>query len=357
MHFTGFTKLSSGIVQSSIMLEDSDTFKAWIVFLASCESDGIARVSAVYISSICHFSLEKTLDIIKKLESPDPVSRSTNDEGRRIERINGGYRIINYLQYREYTYSDSPEAIKKRAQRDIGTKKGHVPNIGTKKGHVPDSLSSVLLSSTSSSLKSLEEESKKEESIIPEAAVLPKVEEEYLQVALTLKKNISETGTDMLFKEKALVDWANTFRLMVERDHRTVEQIRQKITAVFEDNFWKRNIRSADKLREQWNSGKLDGLNSSAGEATGQDNQVSDHVDDFVRVRAMGRFKEALKKYFPETWDNIVLPQETDYVWMSVEKIMKTKKARDGAFKIIMDLFRENGADNGTIFDNISDAK
>lgn len=113
----GFTKLDSGIVQSSIMLEDSDTFKAWIVFLAACESDGIARVSPVYISSICHFDIEKTMDIINKLESPDPLSRSINDDGRRIKRVDGGYFVINYQKYREYSYSDSAAAVRKRKSR------------------------------------------------------------------------------------------------------------------------------------------------------------------------------------------------------------------------------------------------
>lgn len=146
----GFTKLDSGIVQSSIMLEDSDTFKAWIIFLASCDSDGIARVSPVYISSICHFTIEKTMQIIKKLESPDELSRSINNEGKRIERVDGGYKIINYLKYREFTYSDSKEAIKKRRQRE-GHKGDMSPNHG-------DTLSSVLL-------KSSEEDRSEEERI------------------------------------------------------------------------------------------------------------------------------------------------------------------------------------------------
>jgi hypothetical protein len=147
----GFTKLDQGIIQSSIMLEDSDTFKAWIVFLAACGSDGIARVSPVYISSICHFSIEKTLEIINKLESPDPLSRSINDEGKRIERIDGGFRIINYLKYREYTYSDSKEAIKKRKQR------GHKGDMSPFNG---DTLSSVLLSSALKDKEKIQEEEK-----------------------------------------------------------------------------------------------------------------------------------------------------------------------------------------------------
>lgn len=114
----GFTKLDSGIVQSSIMQEDPEVFKAWIVFLAVCDPDGVSRVSPVYISSICHFSIERTMEIIRLLESPDPLSRSINDDGKRIERVDGGYRIINYQKYREFTYSKSPDALRKRKKRE-----------------------------------------------------------------------------------------------------------------------------------------------------------------------------------------------------------------------------------------------
>jgi hypothetical protein len=97
------------------------------------------------------------MEIINKLESPDPLSRSTNDDGRRIERIDGGYRIINYLKYREYTYSDNPESVYKREYRD---KKKKEETNRTCVGHVQDTLSSVLLNSSSSS-SSLKEDYKK----------------------------------------------------------------------------------------------------------------------------------------------------------------------------------------------------
>jgi hypothetical protein len=112
-----FTKLDSNIVQSSIMLEKAEVFKLWIVLLATCESDGISRVSPVFLSSVCHFSIKDTLEYLSVLESPDELSRSLNNEGRRIKRVDGGYEIINYQKYRDFCYSSSSSAVRQRKHR------------------------------------------------------------------------------------------------------------------------------------------------------------------------------------------------------------------------------------------------
>jgi len=46
--------------------------------------------------------------------------------------------------------------------------------------------------------------------------------------------------------------WANTIRLMRERDSRTHQQIRELFSWANSDDFWSKNILSPDKLRKQW---------------------------------------------------------------------------------------------------------
>jgi len=113
----GFTKLDERILQSSIMAEDATTFKVWITLLAACERNGIAYVSPVYLSSVCHIPLNRITASLERLESPDKNSRSLADEGRRIKRVDGGYEIINYLAYREASLRDA-EAERKRLYRE-----------------------------------------------------------------------------------------------------------------------------------------------------------------------------------------------------------------------------------------------
>lgn len=122
----GFTKLDERILQSSIMAEDGITFKVWIALLASCESSGIAYVSPLYLAAICHAKINKIEEALKKLEGPDPNSRSLGDRGRRISRIDGGFAVLNYKKYRFYDYQISPEENQRRA----AWQRGDVPSEG-----------------------------------------------------------------------------------------------------------------------------------------------------------------------------------------------------------------------------------
>jgi hypothetical protein len=96
-----FVKVFSDIIQSSIWAEDSDTCKVWVTLLALSNQDGLVRATAPGISNAARVPIERTREIITLLESPDTDSRTPDNEGRRIERTDGGYLILNYLKYRE----------------------------------------------------------------------------------------------------------------------------------------------------------------------------------------------------------------------------------------------------------------
>ena len=120
----GFTKLDEGILRSSIMAKDSDTFKVWIALLASCDYDGIARVSAIFLSSVCHLPIKIVEKALFALESPDKHSRSTEDDGRRIKRVSGGYFVINYGRMRRGAHLNNTLFTDKLKQLDILRRKG-----------------------------------------------------------------------------------------------------------------------------------------------------------------------------------------------------------------------------------------
>jgi hypothetical protein len=83
----------------------------------------------------------------------------------------------------------------------------------------------------------------------------------YIPLSEYLKERLIKESPDAIIKESQVKDWCNDFRLMVEQDKRTDQQIREKIDAVFSDSFWCRTIQSASKLRLRWNEGKLSHLN------------------------------------------------------------------------------------------------
>ena len=117
----GFTKLDENLDGSSIFREADDVFKVWMLILSKARRDGVAPISAVFISSITGKSDDDVERCLVVLESPDPRSRSKNDEGRRISRIDGGFFVINHAKYRERALSQSPDAIRKRKARGSST--------------------------------------------------------------------------------------------------------------------------------------------------------------------------------------------------------------------------------------------
>jgi predicted phage replisome organizer len=61
-------------------------------------------------------------------------------------------------------------------------------------------------------------------------------------------------------KEPNFQSWANEIRLMIERDGRTAEQIKNMINWSQKDSFWKGNILSTKKLRDKYDQLKVRAL-------------------------------------------------------------------------------------------------
>jgi len=70
------------------------------------------------------------------------------------------------------------------------------------------------------------------------------------QLSLRLFNKIRKNNEQ--FKEPNFQKWSDDFRLMIERDNRTVEQIEYVIDWCQNDSFWKANILSPSKLRKQF---------------------------------------------------------------------------------------------------------
>lgn len=99
----GYTKLFSSIVSSTVWCEDDKTFRVWIWMLASADTEGNVEGSIPALARITNYSIPEVEASIARLTAPDPYSRTKDHEGRRIEEIPGGWRILNFPRYREQT--------------------------------------------------------------------------------------------------------------------------------------------------------------------------------------------------------------------------------------------------------------
>lgn len=85
----------------------------------------------------------------------------------------------------------------------------------------------------------------------PEEPKPPKYLPEHMELAEYLRGKILKNKPDARLPT-SLVKWAETARLMIERDNRTPELIRQVIDWCQSDHFWWKNILSMEKLREKF---------------------------------------------------------------------------------------------------------
>jgi hypothetical protein len=121
MHETGFTKLFSSIVSSTIWQEDDKTRIVWITILALSNRYGEVGASVPGLAALANVSLDDCNAALQKLKSPDPYSRSKQYEGRRIEEVEGGFLILNYGFYRDKMRSRAEYYREWRARNKTAT--------------------------------------------------------------------------------------------------------------------------------------------------------------------------------------------------------------------------------------------
>lgn len=98
---TGYTKLFSSIVNSTIWREDATICKVWVTMLALKDQHGNVDASVPGLADIARVSIEECEKALRIFLSPDPYSRSKEHEGRRIKEITGGWHVLNHDLYKE----------------------------------------------------------------------------------------------------------------------------------------------------------------------------------------------------------------------------------------------------------------
>ena len=109
----GYTKLFSDIVDSSIWDEDAQTRVVWVTLLALSNPEGYVRGSVGWLAGKSKVPIQCTSLALQKFAAPDPHSRTPDHEGRRIEVLEDGWLILNYLLFRD-RLSTNPTSIKTR---------------------------------------------------------------------------------------------------------------------------------------------------------------------------------------------------------------------------------------------------
>lgn len=113
-----YTKLFNSIVTSTIWTEDDKTRILWITMLAMSDQNGEVHASIPGLARIAGIDIASTEKAIQAFLSPDPYSRTPDNEGRRIAKIDGGWELFNHAKYRAMaSKEDSKAATAARVKR------------------------------------------------------------------------------------------------------------------------------------------------------------------------------------------------------------------------------------------------
>lgn len=118
---SGYTKLFHSILASTVWEADMPTRIVWITMLAMADKFGTVDGSVPGLATLSRVSIEQCEHALAVLSSPDAYSRSKESDGRRIEAVDGGWRLINHAKYRQMMNSDERREylrIKQQEHRD-----------------------------------------------------------------------------------------------------------------------------------------------------------------------------------------------------------------------------------------------
>ena len=96
-----FTKLFSSITESTVWCEPDRTRLVWITMLAMADRLGRIHASIPGLANRARVPVEDCRTAIDTFLAPDRDSRTPENEGRRIETIDGGWRLLNHAKFRE----------------------------------------------------------------------------------------------------------------------------------------------------------------------------------------------------------------------------------------------------------------
>lgn len=118
-----YTKLFASIVTSTIWTADDKTRIVWITMMALADKNGEVHASIPGLARVAGVDLAACEAAITAFLSPDPYSRTPDEEGRRIEKIDGGWALLNHSKYRLMASKDEAKASNAERQRRFRERK------------------------------------------------------------------------------------------------------------------------------------------------------------------------------------------------------------------------------------------
>lgn len=111
-----FVKLYGSILDSSVWATSAECRLLWVTMLAMADENGIVRSSVAGLAHRARISREGCEAGLELLQAPDADSVTPDYDGRRVERVEGGWLVLNARKYRDLR-TDSQAKAAERVRR------------------------------------------------------------------------------------------------------------------------------------------------------------------------------------------------------------------------------------------------
>lgn len=98
----GFVKLYGTVLESSLWDEDPLVRLTFLTMLVMADVDGFVEAVDTGVARRANLPVEDVIEALRKLEEPDERSKNPAEDGKRIIRVERGWKITNYKWYREF---------------------------------------------------------------------------------------------------------------------------------------------------------------------------------------------------------------------------------------------------------------
>lgn len=107
----GYTKIFGSLLHSTVWQAPAPTRLVWITMMVLSDRDGLVEASVPGLARAANVTLEECEEALAAFLAPDKYSRTPDHDGRRIDVIRGGWRLLNFEYYRELK---SPEHVREQ---------------------------------------------------------------------------------------------------------------------------------------------------------------------------------------------------------------------------------------------------
>lgn len=109
-----YTPVFREFTTSSMWAESPETRCVWIWLMLNADPEGFVPGTIPGLAVAANVDIVSTRSAIEKFMAPDPDSNTQDNEGRRLEKVPHGWRILNFEYWRELAKREAEKARKRR---------------------------------------------------------------------------------------------------------------------------------------------------------------------------------------------------------------------------------------------------